>query len=117
MKSAFGRNQRWIVAAEHRAALRSMFVEVLGAEVAHATPTREIYRLSDGGSVGVFVEERSLGAEEARLGAWLEFLVEDVDAAVAGLERAGATRVDFFDQTHVYLQAPGGPVFRLAKLA
>jgi hypothetical protein len=45
---------------------------------------------------------------------WLEFEVNDVDRATAGLADLGIEPLEYEDETHPYLQAPGGQVFRLA---
>lgn len=115
MQASFGRNQRWIVGPEHAAPLRRMFLEVFGARVTHESPSLTIYTLSDDANVGVFVEPDHLSEEAARLGAWLEFAVPDPDETGAALEALGVRRVDFRDQEHRYHQAPGGPIFRLAR--
>jgi hypothetical protein len=115
MKTKMGRNQKWMIAPAHRNAIRALFVEVLGAKPTSPRPDLELYALSDGTNVGVFFGEGSLTSEQARLGTWLEFIVDDLEGAIAATKRLGVEVVEYADKAHTYFQAPGGPVYRYAK--
>jgi len=105
---------KWQVGANRREAIRRVFTEVLGATAVTPRENMDAYVLADGASVGVFYSNEVLSEADARLGAWLEFLVTDVGEAARALTALGIERVDYDDKTHPYFQAPGGPVFRLA---
>lgn len=112
----FGTNLKIMIAAEHRPAVRGIFVDVLEASASQPNDGLEVYRMSDGSNVGVFYVPagEALDAASHRKATWLEFLVEDPDA-VAGKLQSRASRIDYTDKTHAYFQLPGGPVFRLAR--
>lgn len=114
MKTKSGQNQKWIVRPGHRDAMRALFLK--GFDAALSTPMEglDLFKLSDGLSVGVFYEEDALDEALARKGAWLEFAVDDAAACAELLEKLGVARVAFSDTSHAYFQAPGGPVFRIA---
>jgi hypothetical protein len=113
----FGTNLKLLISTEHRARVHALFVDVLGAHRVQPMPDLDAFKLEDGGSVGVFYVPagEALSAEDQRKGSWLEFRVEDPDAAAARLEAGGVERVPYQDKTHAYFQVPGGPVFRLAR--
>ena len=117
MKSKSGQNQKWIVKPGHRDAMRALFLK--GFDAALSTPSEglDLFKLSDGLSVGVFYEDDALDEAQARKGAWLEFAVDDAAAGAELLEKLGVARVAFSDTSHAYFQAPGGPVFRIAGAA
>jgi hypothetical protein len=103
------------IAEEHRANVRKLFVDVLGASVKQPMPALDAYALEDG-FVGVeFVPTASaLSTEDHRKGTWLEFLVSNPSATARQLDAAGVSRIEYADPAHAYFQIPGGPVFRLA---
>ncbi len=112
----FGRNLKWIVRPEHRTPIRRMFTEVFGASTKNPKPHIEVYTLAGGENVGVFVDDDALTPDQQKKGPWLEFLVADVDATVKALEASGVPQMPYDgDKDHAFFQAPGGPVFRLAK--
>ncbi len=47
-------------------------------------------------------------------GTWVEFVVDDVNAAVAAIEALKIERLSYSDLDHPYFQLPGGQIFRLA---
>jgi hypothetical protein len=109
-----GRNSKWTVKPEHRETIRRLFEQGLGVHYVSPVPAVDQFKLG-AGSIGVEYDDAALSAEDARKGAWLELLVDDPEQAAAGLEAAGAERIAYHDKAHAYFQAPGGPVFRLAK--
>jgi hypothetical protein len=114
-----GKNMRTAVSREHRAALRTVLIEVLGCE--HLQPPGrddlDIYLFGDGFSLGVYAlpPGEALAPEDHLKGAWLELLVDDPDRVHAALAARGVEPFPYADGAHRYYQAPGGPVFRLAK--
>lgn len=117
MKTKSGQNQKWIVRPGHRDAMRALFLKVFDAALSTPMDGLDLFKLSDGLSVGVFYEDDALDEAQARKGAWLEFAVDDAAAGAALLEKLGVARVAYSDTTHAYFQAPGGPVFRVAGAA
>jgi len=116
MKAHLGKNQKWIVRPSHREAMHALFVRGLGAaEVTPPNAPLDVFELESGALVGVEVDDGALDEEAARKGAWLEFLVADPDATAKTLDAQGVKRVQYHDEDHAYFQAPGGPVFRLAR--
>ena len=116
MKAHFGTHQKWLVRPAHREALRTMFTRGLGAsEVTRKGEPLDVFELEKGALVGVELDDTALDEAAARKGAWLEFLVGDPDATARALDAQGVKRVEYDDKDHAYFQAPGGPVFRLAR--
>lgn len=116
MKAHFGTHQKWLVRPAHREAVRAMFTRGLGA--ADITPKDgplDVFELESGAVIGVELDANALDEASARKGAWLEFLVVDPDATARTLDAQGLKRVEYDDAQHAYFQAPGGPVFRLAR--
>jgi hypothetical protein len=115
--SQLGTNLKLTIAADNRPRTHALFVDVLGATALQPNPNLEVYRLADGGNIGVFyvAPSEALGAEDQKKGAWLEFAVADPAETGRELEATGVTRIEYFDKSHAYFQMPGGPVFRLAS--
>jgi hypothetical protein len=114
--SRFGRNIKLTIDRAHRDRVRATF-EALGAKSAPGpAPGLDLF-LIEGIQIGAFFvdAEAALSPADQRKGAWLEFLVPDVEAWVKRLEEVGAERLDYVDKEHPYFQIPGGPVFRLAR--
>ena len=115
MATRLGRNQKWIVNPKYRPQMHELFCEVLGADPTEAAPGVEVYRLGNGEQIGVFYQDDALDEAAQRRGAWLELLVDDPVVTAGQLDGLGLQRIDYFDKEHVYFQAPGGPIFRLAR--
>ena len=116
--TVFGKNMKWTVDRAYRDRVRALFLEGLGASQPEGGPPHvELYRLSDGFQIGIFLvdEAEAPRAEDLKKQPWLEFIVEDVEATAAKLAELGIEEVSYFDKAHHYYAAPGGPVFRLAK--
>jgi hypothetical protein len=115
MKARFGTHQKWLVRPNHRDAVRTMFTQALGAtDVTTKNDPFDLYELEHGAIIGVEVDADALDEASARKGAWLEFLVADPEATARMLDAQGVKRIEYADKEHVYFQAPGGPIFRLA---
>jgi len=114
--TTIGRNMKWTVDQALREKVRAFFVDALGATVAPGPPHIDLYRI-DGCQFGIFPVEAkdALRPDELRKAPWLEFLVDDVEATIVKLGALGVEEVEYTDREHRYFQAPGGPVFRLAK--
>ena len=116
MKAHLGKNQKWIVRPAHRGAVHALMTRGLGAsEVTPPNAPLDVFELESGALVGVEVDDGALDEAAARKGAWLEFLVADPDATARTLDAQGVKRIEYHDKEHAYFQAPGGPVFRLAR--
>ena len=116
MKAHFGTHQKWLVRPAHKDAVHTMLTRGLGAT--NITPKGaplDVFELESGALVGVELDPEALDEASARKGAWLEFLVADPDATAKTLDSQGVKRVEYADKEHAYFQAPGGPVFRLAR--
>ena len=113
----FGRNMKLTAAEKDRAGLRALLADVLGGSLSQPMPTMDIYKLPDGFSIGVSVvkDEEALTSAALRSAPWLEFEVEDVDKVREALAKLGIVPFEYVDRSHLYFQAPGGPVFRLAR--
>lgn len=113
----FGRNLKLSAATTDRDAVRRFYEQGFGAGRRSPRDDLDQFLFEDGGSVGVFYvsPERALPDSVWEFAPWLEYLVDDPDAAAERLVAAGAVRVDFVDRSHPYLRGPGGPVFRLGR--
>jgi hypothetical protein len=114
--ATFGTHLRLTASRDLRDQLREFYRA--GLQAAHATPMPDldVFRLPDGFQIGVYFVPRdeALSQEAAEKGAWLEFVVEDAEAAADKLVALGARTVEYEDKSHRYLRAPGGQIFRLA---
>lgn len=114
----FGTNMKLTIATQWRPRVRALFVDVLGASALQPTEDLEVYRLDDGGNVGVYYVDASeaLSPEDQQKGAWLEFRVDDPDVTNRKVRASGVAQIEHpHDREHAYFQVPGGPVFRLAR--
>lgn len=116
--TTLGSNIRCVAALEHREAIASFYTEVFGAKAIHPTPDLDVYAMEAGTHVGVYFVEngKALSPEQHEaVGTWIELAVTDVDGVSGQLKDRGFSPLQYHDQEHVYFQAPGGQVFRLAK--
>jgi hypothetical protein len=116
--TTMGKNVKLTVAKAHRDAIGAIFAEALGATRVVSDAEKDIYRVGDG-NVGVFLvdEAQALTPAQARLGAWLEFFVDDPKALRGPLAKLGAERFAYGEGTFDFYALPGGQVFRLAPTA
>jgi len=96
------------------------FTEVLGlppreVTVAYVTAKQPMYAVTFANGAGLSVEftDDALADQAAERGAWLELTVTDRDAVEARAQAFGAKRIVHPATPFVYLQAPGGQVFRI----
>lgn len=115
----FGRNIKLSAAHAQRDAIRRFYERGFGCERRSPREDLDQFIFEAGESLGVFYvpAERALGDDAWDAAPWLEFIVDDPEAAKAALVEAGGAVVDFADRSHHYLRGPAGPVFRLAKRA
>jgi hypothetical protein len=114
MTARLGNHQKWIVRPAHRAALHDVLTKALGAKpVSPPGAAMDIFEFAGEAFVGVEVDAEALDEAQARKGTWLEFHVDDPEASARALDALDVRRVEYADKTHVYFQAPGGPIFRL----
>ena len=100
--------------------LLRFFAEVLGLSprevtVAYVTAKEPMYAVTFSTGAGLSVEftDDALTDQAAERGAWLELSVTDRDVVVAKALAFGAKRIVHPATPFVYLQAPGGQVFRI----
>ena len=115
--SQIGINHRLSVANSYKQQTRALYEGVLGATVTSSRSGIEIFTFTNGSGIGVFYVEPSqaLTPEQHLKAIWLEFEVEDEQAAAAKLEALSMRPLDYFNKAHKYFQAPGGQVFRLVQ--
>jgi len=116
MTAHIGPNHRLSVARTLKTETRALYQGVFGAAVDVLKPDLEIFRFANGSNIGVYYVDpaEALTPEQHMNAIWLEFEVDDERAAAASLEKIGMRPFDYADKTHLYFQAPGGQVFRLA---
>jgi hypothetical protein len=114
--ATLGANVKITAGVSPRVRQTALYAGVFGCEVLHPTPTMDVFRFPTGACVGIaFVpDDAALTPTQAGLGAWLEFVVPDVDAATGALAELGIEPFEYVDPTHRYVAAPGGQIFRLA---
>ena len=100
--------------------LLRFFTEVLGLSprvvtAAYVTAKEPMYAVTFANGAGLSVEftDDALTDQAAERGAWLELTVTDQDAVEAKARAFGAKRIVHPATPFVYLQAPGGQVFRI----
>ena len=100
--------------------LLRFFTEVLGlppreVTVAYVTAKQPMYAVTFANGAGLSVEftDDALADQAAERGAWLELTVTDRAAVEAKARAFGANRIVHPATPFVYLQAPGGQVFRI----
>ena len=100
--------------------LLRFFTEVLGlppreVTVAYVTAKQPMYAVTFANGAGLSVEFTgdALTDQAAERGAWLELTVTDRAAVEARARAFGAKRIVHPATPFVYLQAPGGQVFRI----
>ncbi len=116
MSTGYGRNMKTTVDRALRAQVRRFYEEGLGCRRAEPILDLDVFEFTDGCHMGVYFVDppEALTPEQALKATWIEFTVEDVEAAARRLPDFGATVVPYHDKAHSYFQAPGGQVFRLA---
>jgi len=115
--SQIGLNHHLSVANSYKQQTRALYEGALGATVTPPRPGVEIFTFTNGSGIGVFyvAPSQALTPEQHLKAIWLEFEVEDEQAAAAKLGPLGMRPFDYLDKAHNYFQAPGGQVFRLAQ--
>ena len=100
--------------------LLRFFTEVLGLSprevtVAYVTAKEPMYAVTFSNGAGLSVEftDDALTDQAAERGAWLELTVTDRNAVEAKAQAFGTKRIVHPATPFVYLQAPGGQVFRI----
>ena len=107
--------------ASEKERLLRFFTEVLGlsprelARRAGVTAKEPMYAVtfSNGAPLSVEFTDDALTDQAAERGAWLELTVTDRNAVEAKAQAFGTKRIVHPATPFVYLQAPGGQVFRI----
>jgi hypothetical protein len=115
--ATLGPNIKLTAKRELRDQIHAFYTRGLGASSRAAMPELQIYTLQDGVNLGIYFVEGADALDDLQgiKAAWLEFVVDEVEATFGQLLELGGRELDYHDRTHHYLQAPGGQVFRLAK--
>lgn len=111
--TTLGPHLKIVTHAAHRAALRDALPGALGLEPLAREERFDAYRLGDGSLGYFFVDDPAdaLSPADARKGAWIELVVDDLAATRAALSARGLE--PFIDGRHTYVALPGGQVARL----
>ena len=106
--------------ASEKERLLRFFTEVLGLSprevtVVYVTAKEPMYAVTFSNGAGLSVEftDDALTDQAAERGAWLELTVTDRDTVEAKARAFGAKRIVHPATPFLYLQAPGGQVFRI----
>ncbi len=111
-----GRNLKLDVSPSLRDAARRFYEEGLGLTRRSPRETFDLFDFEDGACLALFYTDAVLDPSLWALSVWLEFEVDDPQAAADRLVSLGGTRVKGATD-HPYVMAPGGPIFRLAPRA
>jgi hypothetical protein len=115
--SKLGKNMKLTAPTSDRDQARDVYGSILGGVRSTPHPEMDLFVFDDGFHMGVYFADGAdvLTAEQQRLAAWLEFVVEDELATAERLLTAGCSRIDYVDKEHAYFAGPGGQVFRLGR--
>lgn len=114
-KVIFGNHSSVIVPWQDRDNIRKFYCDVLGGRITRADPERDFIRLGDDFYIGFLygdVPDESEFLRTAR-SVWLEIKADNVEEMTQKILGAGVRKLDIPDP-HLYFQAPGGQVLRLA---
>jgi catechol 2,3-dioxygenase-like lactoylglutathione lyase family enzyme len=113
-KISFGNHSAIRVPHNLQEKIRKFYRDVLGCEITKTTDDVDYFRLGDNFFVAFLYEDSALSEPEFLKSIWLEIKADDVLAAKKKILAFGVTEVNSRDKAHLYFQAPGGQVFRLA---
>ena len=113
-KISFGNHSAIRVPHSLQEKIRQFYGDVLGCEITRKTNDVDYFRMGDNFFVAFLYEESDLSEPEWLKSIWLEIKADDVLAAQKKILAFGVNEVNSRDKAHLYFQAPGGQVFRLA---
>jgi hypothetical protein len=113
----FGNHSSVIVPRRDRDSIRQFYCDVLGGKITKAEDDRDFLRLGDNFYIGFLyadVADESEFLRSAR-SIWLEIKSDNVEEMTRKILDFGVRKLDIPDP-HLYFQAPGGQVLRLAGI-
>jgi hypothetical protein len=113
-KVSFGNHSAIRVPHSLQVKIRKFYRDVLGCEITKTTDDVDYFRMGDNFFVAFLYEDSVLSEPEWLKSIWLEIKADDVLAAKKKILAFGVKEVNSQDKAHLYFQAPGGQVFRLA---
>jgi catechol 2,3-dioxygenase-like lactoylglutathione lyase family enzyme len=111
---SFGNHSAIRVPQNLRQKIRQFYGDVLGCEITKQTDDVDYVRMGDNFFVAFLYDDGALSEPEWLRSIWLEIKADDVLAAKKKILAFGVKEVTSRDKSHLYFQAPGGQVFRLA---
>jgi catechol 2,3-dioxygenase-like lactoylglutathione lyase family enzyme len=97
--------------------VRKFYRDVLGCELTRQSEGVDIFKIGSDFYLGVVYNEAALSPQDRMKSIWLELEMADLDALKRSILDFGIAEIDNWDKEHFYFEAPGGQVFRLAKIA
>jgi catechol 2,3-dioxygenase-like lactoylglutathione lyase family enzyme len=94
--------------------IRQFYRDVLGCEITKKADNVDYFRMGDNFFVAFLYDDSALAEPEWLKSIWLEIKADDVLSAKKSILAFGVKEVTSQDKAHLYFQAPGGQVFRLA---
>jgi catechol 2,3-dioxygenase-like lactoylglutathione lyase family enzyme len=113
-KVSFGNHSAIRVPHSLQEKIRKFYGDVLGCEITRKTDDVDYFRMGDNFFVAFLYDDSALSEPEWLKSIWLEIKADDVLAAKKKILSFGVQEVNSRDKAHLYFQAPGGQVFRLA---
>ncbi|MBV9380730.1 MAG: VOC family protein [Streptosporangiaceae bacterium] len=113
----FGNHAAVVVPRAEKDRIRQFYRDVLGCEITRASDQKDDFRMGDNFYIGVLYENEDVALDESsKLKAiYLELKADDVEEMRQKIVAFGVRVLEMQDP-HLYFQAPGGQVFRLAGI-
>jgi catechol 2,3-dioxygenase-like lactoylglutathione lyase family enzyme len=108
-----GENSKLTALPSKRKQVLKFYRDVLGCE---QTRKSEGVDIGSDFYLGVVYDEAALSLQDRMKSIWLELETADPDALKPSILDFGIAEIEYCDKEHFYFQAPGGQVFRLAKI-
>jgi catechol 2,3-dioxygenase-like lactoylglutathione lyase family enzyme len=113
-KVSFGNHSAIRVPHSLQENIRKFYGDILGCAITKKTDDVDYFRMGDNFFVAFLYDDSALSEPEWLKSIWLEIKADDVLAAKKKILAFGVKEVNSRDKAHLYFQAPGGQVFRLA---
>jgi extradiol dioxygenase family protein len=114
MTTMIGNHSKFNARAADRDRVREFYGDVVGCTITKQSKEVDYFRLGDDFFIAALYDGRhALAEDDAVKATWFEIKTNDPDGLVARIRAFGATELETWDKDHVYVQAPGGQVFRV----
>jgi catechol 2,3-dioxygenase-like lactoylglutathione lyase family enzyme len=113
-KISFGNHSAIRVPHSLQEKIRKFYGDILGCEITKKADDVDYCRMGDNFFLAFLYDDSALSEPEWLKSIWLEIKADDVLAAKKKILAFGVKEVNSRDKAHLYFQAPGGQVFRLA---